>query len=1239
MIPIADLIKGHQGLVNELARYDYASVAPLVGGFLTLPDYHANTLRLDALAHLACFACNGKQTADREMLVKCAGKHLEKSQLVMMEDPVEDAFIGNIATGFGNFRVFRGIEESGDFWSERLLRPLEDPGIPEPLQPMVSQVSALLKLSDAVVQRRGLKRYTFGSGQLRHRLQIPQWRELEAASHAVSFTPLDLQNLGVDANALAPFVLSPESRSHLSSQTIGHSSLERFPLIQLGSRLVMTAPHEITASVRRFIIEQLHATGFLGFFEMMLHHRQVENWFHTLRHDFHFAPVEIALPTPPVDFPPIYQTVMTFDAGKYAHLVMLDGNLPGRLNNGHDLDRVSPAQQDAFDQHLIACSEELKKLPGYNAGMTVITRGGVGRGLIMGHKNVPTDWEFIFASLPDWHTLAGCEDMSALRMWRMCRQKEWAEKHGLIVHNINGPLNLYACWRANGWRFLLREMPLEQPHKMLGMEIDFLTGVRKEVDQNRDEHSCPAHNGARWIQVRRRYPKAYRSKDKSAPMYCVLDGIAEGQLLASVETANRIWWIATKARKTDGDGRAVVFEIWDCLLNWFGRGITAIEKTFPGFSSASVWIEIEFTELEKWADHAAESLTRPATAQPHAVASIADRKVTLTIPAGFKNEFHVPDNRAERAMMGCLLKGVAELAGRQLSDTDRNDLLAAIFPNTAARFFHVLRTESLVQMIEGSGRPSPDFIADEDVSQSFIGLSQAIGGVPSGGTVQGQTDCLAYLEKATNTLWERIEKELNRFSRRAVVTSCLAALAELERDAEHWIMTSRALLALEDDETEMIQEANERKAKQDAASLTARLLAETAMYACPEDGFDLLPTAERLALMADMKNLVATANHRDAISGGFMTPLIHVFPNGELDVEERFYASVMLPYTHALTAKGFRSAARNYEKWFSNYERPDNPEMGKTLDRLEQPFIAEYGVTLDQFTLILVHLGRLALKEQKLILEFSESEFLAFLKAECGIDDKIALRYLERFSLPPRRAWDKDLPIGCRDNDVWPWRFRRRLSLLMRPLVLLTSKPERRWLVYPPLIQRSNAYVLNGISEAEFPTEHFHSAEMRKFCGDQANRQGNQFTHAVADRMEQLGYLVRREASMCSLGVPASLGDFGDVDVMAWKVGQPEVLVIECKYLRTAASVRDVVDRLDEFRGERDDYLGKHLRRLNWLKSNPAAVVALAGNPATMIQFKGLLVTDDLVPMQFFNGSAIAPQDVVPFNQLPKLMK
>src|SRR5258707_15179070 len=99
---------------------------------------------------------------------------------------------------------------------------------------------------------------------------------------------------------------------------------------------------------------------------------------------------------------------------------------------------------------------------------------------------------------------------------------------------------------------------------------------------------------------------------------------------------------------------------------------------------------------------------------------------------------------------------------------------------------------------------------------------------------------------------------------------------------------------------------------------------------------------------------------------------------------------------------------------------------------------------------------------------------------------------------------------------------------------------------------------------------------MRAFCGAQANRRGNQFAHEVADIVERFGFLAGRQVQMTALGVPASDGDLGDVDVIAWKPDSTTVLVIECKCLRPAVGVRDVVDRLDEYRGERDDSLGKH---------------------------------------------------------------
>ena len=375
------------------------------------------------------------------------------------------------------------------------------------------------------------------------------------------------------------------------------------------------------------------------------------------------------------------------------------------------------------------------------------------------------------------------------------------------------------------------------------------------------------------------------------------------------------------------------------------------------------------------------------------------------------------------------------------------------------------------------------------------------------------------------------------------------------------------------------------------------------------------------------------------MSAGFMPSVIRIFPNGEVDVDDKFYTSVMAPYAGAFFRSRFRAAASNYEKWFSSYQSPDDPESKDLLTRLERPFFDEFGISLEEFVRIVHRLRRLALSRQELLLRFDESTLMCFLKAECSLDGGRAARFLCRFSLPPRRAWNKDLPHGCTENDVWPWRFRRRLSLLLRPLVQLTQGSKSRWLVHAPLVERSSSYLLNGLCHAAFATEHFSAESMRQFCGEVANEQGHRFAGAVGDHLEELGYDTKREIAMTALGASALLGDLGDVDVMAWKAESNEVLIIECKHLRIAASVRDVVDRLEEYRGERDDSLGKHLRRFNWLKANSCHVSALTGIPTGAIQFRGLLVTDELVPMQFFTGAAIMPQDVVSFVQLKDVLK
>lgn len=377
-------------------------------------------------------------------------------------------------------------------------------------------------------------------------------------------------------------------------------------------------------------------------------------------------------------------------------------------------------------------------------------------------------------------------------------------------------------------------------------------------------------------------------------------------------------------------------------------------------------------------------------------------------------------------------------------------------------------------------------------------------------------------------------------------------------------------------------------------------------------------------------NVIATSQ----FAAGFMPATVKVWPNGELDVSDQFYDSVMSPYIRTMVSNAFQDSADRYHEWFFGFTRPNDQETSERLNRLEMPFVEEFGITVDEFVTVSHQIRQLAIVKNALVIEFTLNEFLAFLSEKCQLTVEKSHRYLERFSLPPRSGWDQDLPPHCDANDVWPWKFRRQLSLLTRPLVLICSVPDKHWVVYAPFVEQNAGYVLEALLGAGFPSEKYHSRSMKQFSGELASKEGRNFTRRVATKLVELGFVTETEVFMSALGVSSSDGDFGDVDVLAWRIGSPLVYVIECKLLRTAISVRDVVDRLDEYRGERDDSLGKHMRRFNWLKGNPWGVASLTQIDGSAITFRGLLVTDDVVPMQFFRGSAIASEDVVAFDDL-----
>ncbi|HEX4129468.1 MAG TPA: hypothetical protein VHZ24_05450, partial [Pirellulales bacterium] len=183
------------------------------------------------------------------------------------------------------------------------------------------------------------------------------------------------------------------------------------------------------------------------------------------------------------------------------------------------------------------------------------------------------------------------------------------------------------------------------------------------------------------------------------------------------------------------------------------------------------------------------------------------------------------------------------------------------------------------------------------------------------------------------------------------------------------------------------------------------------------------------------------------------------------------------------------------------------------------------------------------------------------------------------------------------DKDRQPWRFRRRLSLLRRPIIELDTSDDPATVVAPGLLREAFAYSADSYHEGAFPGSQLRSDAMQRWCGRAAGRRGKAFSRDVAARLEKLGWCVESEVPVTKI-LRKGFGkiNYGDVDVLAWNKKAGRVLAIECKDLHFHKTPGEVAEQLSDFRGTshdgKRDFLKKHLDRCEVLGSHCDRVAA-----------------------------------------------
>jgi len=1232
-VTVADIAEEQRAIAEELAKMDRLTAIATVGSMLASPSLQANAYRLEALLHISMARAFGTQNPS-STFVENAFTSLGDGICGRLEDPAEDLFSTSVNCRYGNFTVFEGLREANGFYLQRVLDVVEEMPEEEPFAGFRRSILALLTLSDAVAKRAGVSPFVVGEIDPQADLPKEVAEALGQMLRWVLFSTNDPEVSRVSFGDLQPFVFKAPERE-LLSQSLGHTTLERYPVLQFGDLICLALPTAVGSAVTRYILEMATSLGVTAMFELQLARRYWEL----------LASARLIPPTPSirtdlqVRSDRYVQSVLhEVDSGRFLNLILLHEPLEGLEITGFL--EVSPASMElshrAMEQ-IVKASEIAAQQIGFREGITVVIDCGLGRASILLGESPPKNWRIEYLSVPDALTMAWMEGFGAIDLWRIVDSKAAIDSAGISLSNMNGLLNLFA-W-ANDLKGHLvphGEIPESfrdvSSKRIIFVRQNALLDLRRSVQTK--HHAVAALNDNNVFRQVRRIGDSTFQDDEDAPLYIDEQALHEGQLKAVYITGKRFWWAeiqcGNETQKSD------IFEHWRMLCAWLQRATPVLEATYEGLVPSVVTFRVLFQRIIG------------VTTGPIVVPSDAELKsafdtyvdhtsgvITIKIGDAFDRALGNPENIAEQRLVEALISGVSELTRTPLEATRASEIVKTICPSPHARARHLIQAQNFRDMIRGvSGKPVTIHLMDDAMSR--VGLAFRVQqGV--GSEVTGTNECTTFLNRACQYVLEELCVLLRSFDRRKFIELALGNHESAAINREWWRRTAHAVIGLHGDGA--VDVIAEHVAQMNACSIASRILIEAALCECSVEGGAIPGELDLSRSMAKAIFAFHVGGWSDAVHWGAIAPRVRITPLGDIHIDHTFMHAVYYPFVQRGGERDVRRAVEAYERTY--FEPPVVPSVAEIIEaRFLNAWKSEYGVSVDNLRRFIDELESMGVKVGSLWFERRKFELVTMLADLGGVPPEDAARTIDLLTLPVRAQW-MSAPGGFRDKDWHPWRFRRRLSLVRRPLIQLEDEHDPRILVAPALVREALYILLRSFHDGETPNWQVTSTEMRKWMGHSNNVERTAFNKEVASKLEEFGWRCEPDYKITKLLGLSLDRDYGDVDALAWDPHTGRILAIECKDLHFHKTMGEVAEQLSDFHGliKSDgsrDLLRKHLDRIAVMEKNKALIAARLGLNS-MTDLRGYIVFRNPVPMQFAWEEMKAKIDLLIFDQLESL--
>jgi len=1174
------------------------------GALQLIPGNATKWARFERLLEVAAGAPTGEQQrplTGRELRLLLTKEPIASASTISGEDPFEESFVGTITFFGGGHRVVAGGASGSHAGCQLVLDAVRSlPGAHENFRMSAfHDAHVLLRLSEAVCERAGLRRYDCPELSPRSELVVPDDPELRELLDVVTFGDAELLRLlgsGVDVDDLA----APGARALIDheheSTTDDRSYL--YPLERISDgRLVVGLPGGLAASITHRTLARAVDDGLVEPLTSALREVAQQTVARQLLR-MRWTPIQPAAGAiaPTAAFS---ERFYAFDADKIAHVVCLADNLDN-YRPGYPFEMMSGRQETTrLEERILEVRAAIGSTQSFANCLHLVVSAPLGRSQFLGftHASHLDGSPILALRLDELEVVASTLAPDPVALWKFAVASDRLRTRSRTMSFST--LDEFSIYLDHGSGFYLGD---DQPPTFMSVTPGSGASLVLRKRREDDRHAVQTPSGGS-LEVKR-WPA-----DDASPVYRLAD--SPDSYVHVVELEIDCWVEPAPAEDSEQE---LSEDLAEATAFWIWRARSLITDALEQLrQSGRPHLTIRVRCEAQSAPHEERHTVDPTERWLKTVVDPSTDMVDVTLLDGALSRLWGPKNAGEVAYAASVAEAVRELA--RVSTEDCRLRLKGLGLDPATKMLNVFGGgDSIAAQFGYTARPR--LVQDPDVEFVLDELGQAlradVGDTPRS---IGPADRTPVLNRLVAGLFTKLRNEIEGLDSQELIEHLLQEqerLAFLDHRTDLLVPAQTACFGAE---SSAVADAIETRKALIATGPPSRFLLEMTTAIRPS-GQGQLSLSKYDRLLALAKQIVELGYASDAIWHGLSDPEMSVLASGRLGISrEGAYQSAIESFGQMLPQRALNRASAAYStNWALPVQAEDEPF---DPSRINAAFEAEFGLTATELAEISGELAELARNETGQVARRARTELVQELCLALDITParvESALELLTLSALP-------DFPDPSDPADTFPWRFSRDRSAVRRPIAEcgdLMGEVEVAW--GPRAVFNAGRQLLAVILSGRLRAR---SAPMKAYITEQRQAQNLEFNRSVADvyRAANRFVVLENVRKLGSLRLERRPGeDIGDVDVLVIDPSKKVAVAIETKdfeLARTPPELRNEVDKLLE--GD-SSALAHHKERLAFLRAHVPELLQVIDSrvdPAGW-QIQGLIATSsDLVGLHY----------------------